>query len=263
MGNYIKIDRKILEWEWYKNEHTKNLFFHCLLKANWKEGKFEGKVIQRGSFVTSIKKLSTELGITGDEIRTALAHLVKTGEITKQTTNKSTVITVSNYELYQNDTKQIPDKSQTDTKQIPDKSQTDTKQIPDKSQTNPNNRRKENREKRKNIYTCAFEEFWKVYPRKRDKGNAFKKFNARLNSGFSEVELIEAAKKYADECARNHTEERYIKHPSTFLSDSTPFVDYLEKNDRGGDGTGCDGRNDKPNINDPYADEFERLLNGQ
>ena len=80
-----------------------------------------------------------------------------------------------------------------------------------------------------NIYTHAFEEFWEAYPRKKDKGNAFKKFNARLNSGFSEVELVGAAKKYAGECERNQTEERYIKHAATFLSDKLPFMDYLEK----------------------------------
>lgn len=118
-GDYIKINRKILEWEWYKNEHTKNLFLHCLLKANWKDGKFEGKVVGRGSFITSIKKLSSELNLTEDEVRTALKHLTETGEVTKQTTNKYTVITVNNYAVYQEVTKQIPNKSQTIPKPFP------------------------------------------------------------------------------------------------------------------------------------------------
>ena len=64
---------------------------------------------------------------------------------------------------------------------------------------------------------------------KEDKGNAFKKFNARLVDGFSEVELIKAAKEYARECEENQTSEKYIKHPTTFLSDKFPFLDYLEK----------------------------------
>ena len=113
MSGYIKIDRKITEWEWYKNLNTKVVFFHCLLKANWKDGKFEGKIIKRGSFVTSIKKLSLELCLTEDEVRTAIKHLISTGEITKQTTNKYSVITVSNYELYQDVPEQIPSNSQT------------------------------------------------------------------------------------------------------------------------------------------------------
>ncbi len=78
----------------------------------------------RGSFVTSIKQLSIELGLTNDEIRTALKHLIKTGEVTKQTTNKYTVITVSNYHLYQTAPKQIPNDSQTEPIQTPNDSQT-------------------------------------------------------------------------------------------------------------------------------------------
>lgn len=130
MGNYIKIDRKILDWEWYKNEHTKNVFFHCLLKANWSDGKFQGKIIPRGSFVSSIGNIASDLDLTVDEVRTAISHLLKTGELTKQTTNRFTVFTVSNYELYQDATKQIPNNSQTDTKQIPNKSQTIPKLFP-------------------------------------------------------------------------------------------------------------------------------------
>lgn len=130
MSGYIKIDRKITEWEWYKNLNTKVVFFHCLLKANWKDGKFEGKIIKRGSFVTSIKKLSLELCLTEDEVRTAIKHLISTGELTKQTTNKYSVITVSNYELYQDVPEQIPINSQTDTKQIPINSHSIPKQFP-------------------------------------------------------------------------------------------------------------------------------------
>ena len=130
MSGYIKIDRKITEWEWYKNLNTKVVFFHCLLKANWKDGKFEGKIIKRGSFVTSIKKLSLELCLTEDEVRTAIKHLISTGELTKQTTNKYSVITVSNYELYQDVPEQIPSNSQTDAKQIPNNSHSIPKQFP-------------------------------------------------------------------------------------------------------------------------------------
>ena len=130
MGNYIKIDRKILEWEWYKNQHTKTVFLHCLLKAYCKDTKFEGKTIPRGSFVTSIKHLSEELDLTADEIKTALKHLTKTGELTKQATNKYTVITVSNYESYQEVTKQMPNEYQTDAEQMQNNSKSIAKLLP-------------------------------------------------------------------------------------------------------------------------------------
>jgi len=98
---WIKIFGKFLKWEWYKDSNTKDLFLHCLLKANWKEAKFIGKIIPRGSFVTSRKKLSEELGISEQSIRTSINRLKLTNEITIQTTNKFTIINVVNYDKYQ------------------------------------------------------------------------------------------------------------------------------------------------------------------
>ena len=78
-------------------------------------------------------------------------------------------------------------------------------------------------------YPENFEEFWKVYPRHEGKGEAYKKYKARLKDGYSEKELISAAGNYARRCAAEHTEVKYIKHAKTFLSDSTPFIDFLPK----------------------------------
>ena len=73
--DYIKLSRKILEWEWYSDINTSRLFIHMLLKANWKEGKFRGTTVPRGSFVSSIGKLAEETQLTNREIRTAISHL--------------------------------------------------------------------------------------------------------------------------------------------------------------------------------------------
>ena len=78
-------------------------------------------------------------------------------------------------------------------------------------------------------YTPAFEEFWKAYPRKVEKGNAYKKYQARRKDGFSDAQLLLAAKTYAAQCKKQKTEKQYIKHPKTFLSDSMPFLDFLPR----------------------------------
>ena len=106
-GNWIKLFTKFVAWEWYKDQNTKALFIHCLLKANWKDGKFEGNIIHRGSFVTSLDSLNKELGLSVQEIRTALKHLISTNELTSKSTNKYRIITVVNYELYQQHNKQL------------------------------------------------------------------------------------------------------------------------------------------------------------
>lgn len=98
---YIKLNRKIMEWEWYGNINTCRLFIHMLLRANWKDGRFEGKVIPRGSFVSSLPKLADETSMTIREVRTAISHLKLTGEVTCKTYPKYTVFTVKNYCEYQ------------------------------------------------------------------------------------------------------------------------------------------------------------------
>ncbi|MCM1245710.1 MAG: phage replisome organizer N-terminal domain-containing protein [Roseburia sp.] len=85
-----------------------------------------------------------------------------------------------------------------------------------------------------NDYSTEFERFWSMYPRKVDKAQAYKKYNARLNDGFSPDELYTAVCNYAEQCQRDKTESKYIKHAKTFLGESTPFLDYLPKNDAQG-----------------------------
>ena len=78
-------------------------------------------------------------------------------------------------------------------------------------------------------YPDHFNEFWSAYPRKKDKGMAYKAYMARIRSGYKPEDLIAAAKAYAAECRRNHTATDYIKHPKTFVGPSEPFVEYIPK----------------------------------
>lgn len=84
-------------------------------------------------------------------------------------------------------------------------------------------------EKSSTPYSVAFEEFWSAYPRKDDKGTAYRKYKTRIKDGFSESQLLSAAKRYAMQCKRQNTEKQYIKQAKTFLSDTLPFLDFLPK----------------------------------
>lgn len=81
-------------------------------------------------------------------------------------------------------------------------------------------------------YSTDFEDFWNAYPRKVGKGEAYKKYLARLNDGWSPEQLLQSAKKYRAQVVNERTEEKYIKHAKTFLSENTPFADYLTKTER-------------------------------
>ena len=117
-GGYIKLHRKLTKWEWYHNANTFRVFIHLLLTANYERRNFEGRTIERGQRVTSISKLSQELKVSVQSIRTALDHLKSTGELTIKTTPKYTIITINNYISYQQLTNELTNDQQTTNKQL-------------------------------------------------------------------------------------------------------------------------------------------------
>ena len=98
--DYIKLSRKILEWEWYSDINTKTLFLHMLLKANWKDGKFQGVDIPRGSFASSYQILALETGLSVKNVRTSLEHLKKTGEVAVNRHPKFSVFTINHKVIF-------------------------------------------------------------------------------------------------------------------------------------------------------------------
>lgn len=219
MADYVKIDRKMLDWEWYRNINTKVLFLHMLLKANWKEGRFENKVVPRGSFVSSVKKLSEETDLTEREIRTAISHLKTTGEVTSKSYPKYTVFTVKNYDKYQTTDKQN------------DKQVTSKRQTNDKRTTTIEERKKERKEEDIPPISPAtrFDDFWTAYPKQVKQEQAKTAYCKTLLSDvcMTEDTLITAAANYGEACRLLGTEDRYIKNPDRWLLDNA-FVDYLE-----------------------------------
>ena len=106
MEGYIALHRKILEWEWYDDMNVFRLFMHCLLKANHKDKEWRGNVIKRGSFISSLGKLSQETGLTVKQVRTSLDKLKRTSEMASKGTSQHTVFTIKNYDEYQSGGKQ-------------------------------------------------------------------------------------------------------------------------------------------------------------
>lgn len=128
---YIRVHRKITDWEWYGDHNTCRLFMHLLYTVNWEDRNWQGKIIPAGARIVTMDRLATEAGMTISEIRTALGHLKKTGEVTVHPSNKYTLITVNNYSKYQPQmvSNQIANESQTNDKQIANKSQSNRNQI--------------------------------------------------------------------------------------------------------------------------------------
>jgi len=130
MAGHIKIDRKILNWEWYSDVNMFHLFLYFLLKANWKDGKFKGNLIKRGQLVTGRLKISKDTGLSEMQIRTCLNKLKSTNEITSKVTNRFTIVTICKYDFYQNQSDDSNQQSnQQLNQQITNKQPTDNQQV--------------------------------------------------------------------------------------------------------------------------------------
>ena len=146
----------------------------------------------------------------------------------------------ANNRKYENGKKGGRPSKQTETKEKPNNNQsktkenlTETKQKPQKENAKPNvyvnvndNVNVDSKESNTCVYSDDFEKVWKAYPRKKEKASAFKSYKARLKD-YTPDQLLLATQRYAEECRILDTEDRYIKHGSTFFGSSLPFADYL------------------------------------
>lgn len=99
--NNIVLWRSIMDWEYYTDLPTCHLFLHCLMKANYTEKQWRGLTIERGQFITSIRKLAGHTGLTEKQVRTSLNKLKRAHCVAQLATPNYSVITVLNYDKYQ------------------------------------------------------------------------------------------------------------------------------------------------------------------
>jgi len=123
---WVKNYRKIEDWEWYTTPHMAHLFQHLIRSANHKAGMWRGIEVAPGQLVCGLFSLSAATGISVRSLRTCLSRLESSCEITRKTTNKYTIITIENYEKYQQAPRcerQTTDKQTTNKRQTNDNKQ--------------------------------------------------------------------------------------------------------------------------------------------
>lgn len=101
MSGWIKIHKRIQDWEWYKDGNTVRVFLHLLLNANYEKSEWRGHEIFPGSYPTGRKALAYELGLSEQQIRTSLNHLMATNSITIKSTKHFSIISIVKWSDYQ------------------------------------------------------------------------------------------------------------------------------------------------------------------
>ena len=101
MEGWIKLHRKLLEWEWHDVPAMMTIWMHLLMLANNKDREWHGTKIERGQFATSLSNLSAMTGLTVKQVRLCLQRLKDSKQICTKRANKFTIITICKFESYQ------------------------------------------------------------------------------------------------------------------------------------------------------------------
>ena len=98
--SYIKLDRKIVDWEWFTDGNVLKLWIYILSNVNVKDKNWRGIEVPKGSMIASVNTLAEACEMSVRSVRTCLERLEKTGEISRKTTNKYTLINAIKWEEY-------------------------------------------------------------------------------------------------------------------------------------------------------------------
>jgi hypothetical protein len=116
-NGWVKLHRSLLKWEWFSDPSTAHFFTYCLLKASHNNYNWRGKKLNTGQFPFGLRQASTETGLTIKVIRTRLKRLKETHELAIETSAQGSVITIINWDKYQEGAHDGANKGQTKGKQ--------------------------------------------------------------------------------------------------------------------------------------------------
>lgn len=211
----IKLHRQMLEWERHDDPKTFSLFTHCLLMANWEDKKWRWIDVPRWSFITSLSNLSRIVGLSLQQLRTSINKLKSTHNITHQSTNKYSIISICKWEKYQS----LEDESTHETTHNPTiQQQTDNNQITTTKEI------KNNKNIRRYIY--KFDEFWDLYPKKKWKAKAQARYEEAIRNWAEHDRIMEWLDNYKSELRNKWTQEEFIKRPQGRLAEKRWLDDY-------------------------------------
>lgn len=93
------------------------VWIDLLTSASYGDNYFDGRLVKKGQVIVGRKKLAEKLGLSEQCIRTCLDRLKKENQITIQTTNKYSIVTIVKWEDYQSKPEYINQPSNQDINQ--------------------------------------------------------------------------------------------------------------------------------------------------
>lgn len=202
---WIRLHRKIRE-NWIWQDPRFKWWLDLLLEANHEGREFNiGNMIircERGQTAHSLRGWASRWGVSKSAARAFLILLKNAHMIMLESRTKTTLITISNYDLYQ--------ASAHDKSTITKRSRNDMK-----THRDPNNNDLKN-EKNTSV-DSEFDLWWKDYPRQVAKQDALKAWQKAKDKP-PVSEMIEILKKQCDQEQWQKENGKFIPYPATYLN---------------------------------------------
>lgn len=215
MDGWLKLYRSILDSAVFQDAEVLKVWIWLLCNVAFEQHDTicYGKVIhlKPGQIATGRKKIAQCTDLNENKVYRALTALKSLGNIEIKSTNKYSIITVVNWDKYQDENgKRTANEQQTNSKTTAEEQQENSKR------TQHKNGKKEKKEK--NIYICSFfQSVWDEYPKKLGKNKVTKAAMEQLEEA-GETAVMDAVRRYVEKIKRDGTEEKYIMHGSTFFN---------------------------------------------
>ncbi len=162
-SGYIKLWRKTLNSPVWQNPNLFRFWAWCLMKASHKERValvgFQKVPLLPWQFIFGRKKAAAETGLSEKTVRTCLECLKTLGNVAIKTASKFSVLTVVNWDFYQDESNKGAIKT--------------ASKGPANGQQEATDKNVKNVKNVKNNYSVGFLSFWKAYPKKISKGDAW------------------------------------------------------------------------------------------
>jgi hypothetical protein len=204
-GAWLKLYRRSIESQVFSDPHLWHLFCWCLMRANWKEGFFQGVKIPPGSFATGRDAAAESLGVSASALYRRLKKLEELKVIQLKANNRFTVISVVKWSFFQNS--EQPENNQRTTGDTTSEQPADTIE-------EGNNSRREEGKKRVSV-SADFDQWYASYPKKVGKDAAAKAYAKAIKS-IEPAELLAASIPRLAELAKR--DPQFVPHPATWLN---------------------------------------------
>ena len=215
MDGWLKLYRSILDSAVFQDAEVLKVWIWLLCNVAFEQHDTicYGKVIhlKPGQIATGRKKIAQCTDLSENKVYRALTVLKSLGNIEIKATNKYSIITVSNWDKYQDENgKRTSSEQQTNSKTATEEHQSNSKTTQHKNGKNV--------KKEKNIYICSFfQSVWDEYPKKLGKNKVTKAAMEQLEEA-GEDAVMAAVRRYVEKIKRDGTDEKYIMHGSTFFN---------------------------------------------